>query len=177
MTEKSDNISTKKPVLDACCGARKMYFDKDAECVVFGDIRDASFVQVDGRRLEVKPDIRLDFTELPFPDESFSLVVFDPPHLRKVGQNSFMGQSYGSLPYRNSLTPIALGFDECWRVLKPNGTLIFKWSATDFSLQEVLKAIRRKPLFGNRRPSRETFWMVFFKTADENAGTDMPALF
>jgi len=28
----------------------------------------------------IKPDVLADFTNLPFPDESFSLVVFDPPH-------------------------------------------------------------------------------------------------
>ena len=167
----SHEISTDKAVLDPCCGARKMWFDKTAECAVFGDIRDETYVQVDGRTLEVKPDVRLDFTALPFADESFSLVVFDPPHLRKVGRNSFMGQSYGSLPYRDSLTPVALGFDECWRVLKPNGTLIFKWSAKDFTLEEVLRAIRRKPLFGNRRPSRETFWMVFFKAESASSAS------
>lgn len=156
-----------KPILDPACGSRKMYFDKSSEVVLFGDIRDETIVQFDGRRLEVRPDMKLDFTDLPFENESFSLVVFDPPHLKKVGQKSFLRQSYGSLPCKNPLTPIALGFDECWRVLKPNGTLIFKWSAKDFSLREVLKVIRRKPLFGNRRPTHETFWLVFFKSEDD----------
>jgi len=33
-----------------------------------------------GAMLSVKPDIEADFTSLPFEDESFFHVVFDPPH-------------------------------------------------------------------------------------------------
>ena len=66
-------------VLDPCCGSRKFYFDKRSPFVIYGDIRDESYVQCDGRLLEVKPDQQMDVTNLPFDDERFSLVVFDPP--------------------------------------------------------------------------------------------------
>lgn len=135
---------------------------------VYGDIRDESYVQCDGRLLEVKPDQKMDVTNLPFDDESFSLVVFDPPHLKYAGRSSYMYQSYGVLP-DDARTFIRQGFDECWRVLKPNGTLIFKWNTNQIPLHIVLSAIGQKPLFGNRKPGGkrgETYWMVFFKGSE-----------
>lgn len=47
------------------------------------------------------------------------------------------------------------------RVLKPHGTLVFKWNETQVKTSEVLKAIDETPLFGNRRA--KTHWMVFMK--------------
>lgn len=49
------------------------------------------------------------------------------------------------------------------RVLKPNGTLTFKWNEEQVKLREVIEAIGQKPLFGNRRS--KTHWLVFIKTA------------
>ena len=152
-------------VLDPCCGSRKFYFDKKSEVVLYGDIREDSYVQCDGRTLEIAPDQQMDVTDLPFEDESFSLVIFDPPHLRNVGESSYMGQAYGRLP-PDVAKFLKSGFDECWRVLKPNGTLIFKWGAKDFKLPFVLQTIGRKPLLGNRKPATETYWIVFFKSQD-----------
>lgn len=161
-------LSTKKKVLDPCCGSKKFYFDKEAPCVLFGDIRDETYIQVDGRRLEVKPDVRLDFTRPPFDDESFALVVFDPPHLRKAGETSFVAQSYGTLPQNEDPAAfVGKGFKECWRVLKKEGTLIFKWNDNQIPLHAILKSFGVRPLFGNRRPTGKTgstYWMVFFKS-------------
>lgn len=156
------------PVFDPCCGAKKFYFAKDAPVVLYGDIRDKSYVQSDGRVLNVNPDLQLDVTDLPFEDETFALVVFDPPHLVSAGADSFMAQSYGTLP-PNPLRFIYQGFSECWRVLKGNGTLIFKWNTDQIELEDVLRALPVPPLFGNRRPTNkkgrgQTYWMVFFKT-------------
>lgn len=75
-------------ILDPCCGSRMMYFDKQDQRVLFGDIRQEEHYLKDRdsiRHLEVKPDIKMDFTRLPFDDESFRLVVFDPPHLVRAG--------------------------------------------------------------------------------------------
>nr|DAF59972.1 MAG TPA: hypothetical protein [Siphoviridae sp. ctGz830] len=47
------------------------------------------------------------------------------------------------------------------RVLKPNGTLIFKWNEEQIKLKEILKIIEHKPLFGNKRA--KTHWLVFMK--------------
>lgn len=97
---------------------------------------------------------------MPFDDESFHLVVFDPPHLIRAGDNSWLAKKYGKL---DELWPIDIrqGFNECMRVLKTNGTLIFKWNEDQVSLSEVLEAIDCEPLFGNRRS--KTHWLVFMK--------------
>ena len=125
------------PVLDPCCGSRKFYFDKTVPYVLYGDIRDESYVQCDGRILEVHPDMKMDVTALPFEDESFALVVFDPPHLKYAGARSYMRQSYGVLPEGDPLSFLQRGFKECWRVLRSEGTLIFKWNDNQVPLPLV----------------------------------------
>lgn len=124
------------------------------------DIRQMSETLSDGRKLEVNPDVLADFRNMPFEDNSFYLVVFDPPHLLRAGEGSWLSKKYGKLN-ENWKTDIARGFKECMRVLKPNGTLIFKWNEDQVKLSEVLKAIDFKPLFGNRRS--KTHWLVFMK--------------
>ena len=154
-----------KKVLDPCSGPRKFYFDKNAPYCLYGDIREETYTQCDLRKLEIHPDQTMDVTNLPFEDGSFALVVFDPPHLKHAGKNSYMFQSYGILP-ENPLEFIKQGFSECWRVLKPGGTLIFKWNTNQIPLFLVLEQFPVRPLFGNRKPggkNGETFWMVFFK--------------
>ncbi len=61
-------------ILDPCCGSRMMWFDKQDQRVLFGDQRTESHVLSDGRALEIKPDVKIDFTNLPFPDNSFRLI-------------------------------------------------------------------------------------------------------
>jgi len=136
------------------------WFDKKHDDVIFMDIRNFSDTLCDGRKLEVKPDIVADFRDMPFDDESFYLVVFDPPHLLRAGEKSWLGKKYGILT-ENWQEDIKLGFDECMRVLKPNGTLIFKWNEDQIKLSEILRVIDYKPLFGNRRS--KTHWLVFMK--------------
>lgn len=53
------------------------------------------------------------------------------------------------------------------RVLKPFGTLVFKWNEDQIPLKAVLAAIGEKPLFGNRRA--KTHWLIFMKEGDEDA--------
>lgn len=89
---------SKKIILDACCGSRMFWFDKKNPNVLFQDIRDAEYTLCDGRKLEVHPDVIADFTEMPYPDSSFKLVVFDPPHLLKAGKDSWLAKKYGKLP-------------------------------------------------------------------------------
>lgn len=148
-------------VLDACCGSRMFWFDKQNEDATYMDKRELSDTLCDGRTLEVKPDIIADFRNMPFEDESFYMVVFDPPHLLKAGDDSWLAKKYGKLDPDNWQDDIAKGFNECMRVLKPNGTLIFKWNEEQVKLSQVLKAIDSKPLIGNKRS--KTHWLVFMK--------------
>lgn len=133
-----------KQVLDVCCGSKMFYFDKKDQRVLFGDKRDESHVLCDGRALEIKPDVLLDFRHLQFKDNSFSIVVFDPPHLIKAGNKSWLALKYGKLGQRWQ-EDIRKGFSECFRVLKPDGTLIFKWSETQITVKEILALTDQKP--------------------------------
>lgn len=87
-----------KIILDACCGSRMCWFDKENPLALFADIRDEEYILCDGRNLKVHPDIVSDFIDMPFLDKSFKLVVFNPPHLLKVGKNSWLAKKYGKLP-------------------------------------------------------------------------------
>lgn len=56
------------------------------------------------------------------------------------------------------------GFSECFRVLKTNGTLIFKWNETDIPVKEILALTEYKPLFGHISGKRSnTHWISFIK--------------
>jgi len=148
-------------ILDACCGSKMFWFDKENEDVLYMDNRQLSTTLCDGRTLNVNPDLIGDFRSMPFEDNSFYLVVFDPPHLLKAGDNSWLAKKYGKLG-QNWENDISRGFEECMRVLKPNGTLIFKWNEDQIKLKDVLKCFSQSPLFGNKRS--KTHWLVFMKT-------------
>lgn len=147
--------------LDVCCGGRKFWFDKDDSRALFLDNRTVETTLCDGRRFKVAPDMELDFRNLPFQDCTFPLVVFDPPHLTQAGNSSWLATKYGVLDHdwRDDLRK---GFSECFRVLMPLGTLIFKWCEEQVKLSEVLALTEEKPLFGNRR-GKTTIWVVFQK--------------
>lgn len=149
-----------KPILDACCGSKMFWFDRNDKNTVFMDNRELEDVLCDGRKLVIRPDIVADFRDIPFSDNTFYLVVFDPPHLIKAGNNSWLAKKYGKLD-DNWQRDISKGFDECMRVLKPNGALIFKWNEEQIKLKEILGAIKYQPLFGNKRS--KTHWLVFMK--------------
>ena len=147
------------------------YFDKHDDRVLFQDIRKVKTTLCDGRPFEVSPDVQADFTDMPYEDGSFSMVVFDPPHLKYTGSQKeakgYQMIKYGSLSkdWREILTK---GFAECFRVLKPYGVLIFKWNEVQIPLSKILKLCEEKPLFGNKQPKQTgTHWIVFMKAGTE----------
>ena len=150
-----------KPILDTCCGSKMFWFDKDNENVIFMDNRELEDTLCDGRKLIIKPDIIGDFRNIPFPDNTFKLAVFDPPHLMKLGEASWMAKKYGKLNENTWQQDIKQGFNECMRVLDIHGVLIFKWNEEQIKLRDILSVIEYKPLFGNKR--NKTHWLVFMK--------------
>ena len=161
-----------KPVLDACCGGRMMWYDKhDARCL-FADFREGV---LDGKAYKknvgmkiVKPDQKHDFRDMPYNDDSFHHVVFDPPHVRNLSMKSVTGFSYGSLDKETWQDDLRLGFAECFRVLKPNGTLIFKWNEVNIPLREVLALTPKKPLYGHRSGKKaNTHWVAFVNHGED----------
>lgn len=111
----------------------------------------------------IKPDIISDFTNLPFEDNTFWHVVFDPPHMITLGENSWMAKKYGVLKDGWEKT-LRDGFSECMRVLKPNGTLIFKWNETDIPVSKIIKVIGYEPMYGHKSGKlQKTHCMAFMK--------------
>lgn len=152
-----------KRVLDPCCGGRMFWFNKNNPDTIFCDIRSDEYHLCDGRKFSVKPDIICNFTDLPFPDNYFYHVVFDPPHMISLGENSYMAKKYGVLG-DGWEEIIHDGFCECMRVLKPNGTLIFKWSETEIPVQKIIDVIGFYPLYGHKSgKNQKTHWMAFIK--------------
>lgn len=155
-----------KYILDACCGGRMFWFDKHNPNVLFADSRtlETTFKDRDKiRTLEIKPDVIHDFTEMPYPDNSFKLVIFDPPHLIKGGDNAWLVKKYGRLN-KDWQQQIKQGFDECMRVLDNFGTLVFKWNETQIPVSEIIATIGTLPLIGHKTgKSAKTHWLLFMK--------------
>lgn len=139
--------------------ARAVFVDKRSETHVLPDVSSAGGV----RTLEIKPDLQADFTALPFPEGSFSMVVFDPPHLVRAGKKGWQAKKYGKLE-GNWREMLRLGFEQCFRVLKPEGTLIFKWNEHEVPVSQILALTPEKPLVGQRcGKTAKTHWLVFLK--------------
>jgi len=139
------------------------WLDRKNPDTVFGDKRSESHILCDGRTLNINPDIIMDFTDMPFPDGSFKLIVFDPPHLHTAGPKSWLSAKYGKLS-PTWQEDIKKGFSECFRVLDNDGTLVFKWNENQVKIGEVLKLSEHPPLFGHLSGRKGlTHWCVFMK--------------
>lgn len=71
-------------ILDMCCGSKMFWYEKHEPHTTYMDIRKATYTAMDRgkeRKIEISPDIQADFRNMPFEDNTFDLVVFDPPHL------------------------------------------------------------------------------------------------
>ena len=152
-----------KGILDVCCGGKMFWYDKHQRDTIFADIRNEEHLLSNGQLLSVSPDVIADFRDIPFEDNSFSLVVFDPPHLKSLGKSRWRATKYGTLlPTREN--DIKQGFNECFRVLKPEGVLIFKWNEYQIPLQKILDLSPQPPLFGHQANAKgTTHWIAFMK--------------
>ena len=75
-----------------------------------------------------------------------------------------MAQSYGRLDKQTWKEDLSKGFAECFRVLKDEGILIFKWNEYDVPLKDVLALTDQKPLFGHPSGNaQKTHWVTFMK--------------
>lgn len=165
--------SPPEEILDATCGGRSIWLpeNKDRDDTLYIDNREleAGFHGQEGRTYAVEPDDVQDFRDLPHADDSFNLVVFDPPHaMREDGMNQLKGvvtKKYGALHAETWQRDLELGFGELWRVLSPGGTLVFKFANNAVDFSKVLKLAPVEPLFGttSKKTNVETRWFVFYK--------------
>lgn len=154
----------KKFILDACCGGKQFWFNKNHPNAIYQDIRTEEKGFVKSRpNFEVNPDFVGDFRDMNlFPDKEFKLVVWDPPHIKRLGPNGIFAKKYGKLD-GNWKVDLKKGFDECWRVLEDCGILIFKWSEYEIKVKDILEILEKEPLFGHPTSRGGTHWFCFMK--------------
>ena len=154
-------------ILDATCGEKGIWFQKNHPFVTFMDKRNGKQYYASENKTKVcykvKPDIVSTWKDAPFPDEYFDMIVFDPPHIvRKKTTKSCMITAYGSLQPDTWKVEIKEGVDRLFKKLKQEGIFIFKWSDNGgLKLNEVLKYFPYKPLFGSKKDGN--WWIVFLK--------------
>jgi SAM-dependent methyltransferase len=75
-----------------------------------------------------------------------------------------VANKYGYLAKNTWRDDLRKGFEECFRVLKPEGVLVFKWNECHIPLKEILALAPQQPLFGQRGGrSYKTHFVVFQK--------------
>jgi len=132
-------------ILDVTVGARKIYhgWDKNLGDDLIGiDIRKGDFSIEDEHHwakgeVIIQPTVLADMKKLPFRDNVFDGVIFDPPHT-ECGLNSWLGRYYGSWTQKETIQTVRFVNDEFARVLKPRGLLVLKTMPRQFRLYETL---------------------------------------
>ena len=158
-------------ILDATAGYRAMWLNKQDPDAVFLD-----------RRREVKPDVVAVWQALPFPNEVFTVVNWDPPHMvyRVEGKPSFLTDRIGLLERETWPADLKNAFDELMRVVSPGGILLLKWNDNHIRAKRLLSLFKARPKFGSQvggsrgfrtkrsnEPRSTTSWFCFIK--EENA--------
>jgi SAM-dependent methyltransferase len=156
----------KNQIIDVCCGGKMWWFNKSRPGVLMMDNRKVQPGTVKGENWSVQPDLVADFTKIPFENESFYKVVCDPPHKIK-NDSGIITQKYGFLG-ENWQEKLTLMFEECWRILKPGGTFIFKWADTSIPPRKVLKCFdkweeRLDVSTHTKKGVNNTYFFSFFK--------------
>lgn len=156
-------------VLDVTANERRMWRGVNWPSVTYADIDPA-----------MKPDIVADFRALPVADNSFDVLVFDPPHLPSAAASKESDQRFagnyglGHAPKADNISSYFPPFlAEATRVLKPEGMIFaklkdfvhnhaYQWTLTDFvaavRMQPGLTAcdliVKRDPSAGSMKSSK-----------------------
>jgi len=116
-------VSEDWEILDATAGLRFFWRRRDAKRVLFLDLR-----------REVFPDIVGSNEFLPFQDGVFSQVFYDPSYFygKEEGSGFFrtdLGFRFWAWKSKRQLLRNVIAVNrEFWRVLRPDGVLLFEWT-------------------------------------------------
>jgi len=137
-----------KPILDATAGNRMMWKNKNPPHVVFMDKE---------IRLRIPPHIFGIWEKLPFRDDVFSCIIFDPPHYRVFGKKSIHKDPKGEswlgeyLNKRHFMRSLVYSSKEFSRVAE---RLCLKWGESYWSYFEKTTGRYRK------RNENPTLWKI-----------------
>ena len=162
-------MEEKKVILDACCGGKYFWFDKNHKNTVYMDKRRVEKGAIPEQpNWSCEPDVIGDYRDTDFEDKSFKLIVWDIPHkLRNT--SGLITKKYGYLG-ENWREDTAKGFKELWRILDDYGVLIFKYADLNVSVREMLSLFPEEPLFGtkSKKGVNNTYWFCFMKIKEES---------
>lgn len=156
-------------VLDVTANRRRMWRGVPWRHVMYADIDRAT-----------KPQFVADFTAMPWRDDSYDVLVFDPPHLPHAAASpESLGQlvrdyGFAHAPHANNVTSYFSPFlREAARVLRPDGLIFaklkdfvhnhaYQWTLADFiatvrameSLTACDLIVKRDPCGGNLKSSK-----------------------
>lgn len=164
-------------ILDACCGAEKIYQGWQAD---LGD----DFLTIDRRKGEfsiryetncapinasVKPKIIADMKFLPLKDGCIDEIVIDPPHM-DCGVTGFMAKLWGSWDQKETVETLKIINVEFKRVLAKNGRLTLKimpnlWEAykkllSNFVFYLPIQSVRAQGCMKPKQIRFSAFWAI-----------------
>jgi len=165
-----------KFILDACCGNRYMWFNKNHPNAIYMDIRkeEKGFIESE-KNVCVQPDIQADFTKLPqeIKNHKFKLIIWDVPHFKARKLTGVMLKKFGGLNPETWQSDINKGFKELWGILEDYGIILFKFSDYHIKFKDVLNQIPIQPIVINKTSGSgktETKWFCFMKIPQANDG-------
>jgi len=155
-------------ILDATCGEKEMWFIKNHPCVTFMDKRKGKYtyssMKCTPHTVIVDPDVVSEWKDAPFPDETFDLILFDPPHIVQESKKGVMVNKYTQLNPDDWNIVLKEGIDKLFRILKEDGIFILKWDECSRKIDHVLKLFPYPPLFGTHTGlNNKNLWIVFLK--------------
>ena len=156
-------------ILDATCGKKEMWFQKNHPLVTFMDKRYGKyFYQYPNSPkkeiYDIKPDVVSEWKDAPFPDDYFDLIIFDPPHIIQNSEKGSLPIKYTVLKPGTWNNILKNGIEKLFKILKPEGIFIFKWNECSKDVEDVIKLCPYKPLFGTRTGlNNKNIWLVFLK--------------
>ena len=123
-------------LLDVTVGSKKIYNGKEirlGDNLVGIDVRSGDFTIKKEKYghwadlvMIIKPTVKADLQHLPFKDNVFRMIIFDPPHLTSKSESSIMYRTYGGWTKSERLHILPKANNEFKRVLKEGGFLILK---------------------------------------------------
>ena len=162
-------------ILDATCGPKGIWYQKNHPFVTFMDKRNGIYHNIlsgntsfkSRRKYKIYPDVVSEWKDAPFPNNHFDMIIFDPPHIIRPNESKKSGITceYGMLFKNSWRNDLRIGIKKLFDILKPEGIFILKWCESCAKIEEVIKLFPYPPLFGTniKKKTSDTYWIVFIK--------------